>query len=43
MAYETFIPTVWNESLQRELEPKLVLANTQTENTKDKLNRKVIV
>ena len=26
MAYETFIPTVWNESLQRELEPKLVLA-----------------
>lgn len=26
MAYETFIPTVWNESLQRELEPKLILA-----------------
>lgn len=26
MAYETFIPTVWNEHLNRELEPKLTLA-----------------
>lgn len=26
MAYETFIPTVWNEKLNRELTPKLVLA-----------------
>lgn len=26
MAYETFIPTVWNEKLQRELEPKLIFA-----------------
>lgn len=26
MAYETFIPQVWNEKLHRELEPKLVFA-----------------